>query len=202
MLAPLPYLLAFEVPLLTRVPVALMLQVAAPTFVGSLAMITAARMLSAGDRTIGLVESWRDVPKGAALAAAATAALVAVLVIQVFGLIVLLLMNGFVGPPLVAQVIGVEKPPYRRALQRVGEIATGRTWLYLLNVVVATGLVGTVALGGFGVGTLDAPGVIRAVVGPLFQAAAMGLLVGFLAAFEYELFEDRRAATAADATPD
>lgn len=180
-----------------------MFQVVGPVLTASLGMTISARMLAGNDDgATGITRAWAEIPKGAAFAAAGIAVLVVILAFQIFGLFVLLLLFAFMGPPILAQVIGVEKLGLREALRRVGELTDGRTWLYILNIAAGVGLVATFVLGGFGLGALDATELVRAVAFPIIQAALMGVLLGFLAAFEYEVFQDRRTATAADATPD
>lgn len=105
-------------------------------------------------------------------------------------LLVLLLFNGILGPPLVMQATVLEGLEIRASLSRARILLSGRgarTVLYLVNVVVGTGVLGLVVGGALAYATIGTGGLelISLPVQTLLTAA----LLGYVVAFEYVLFK-------------
>ena len=115
-------------------------------------------------------------------------------------LLVLLLFNGFFGPPLVMHALALEGRSGTDALTRARELLRGRgprTVLYLVNVVVGTGLV-SLFVGGAIFQATTGTGTLELVAIPV-QTLVAAIALGYVGVFEYVLFQ--HLTKGADATP-
>lgn len=209
-LTPLPRILAFEVPVVARLPLGILIEVAVPAFAGTLAMVAATLVLvrhqEEETQQAGIGPQFRDRLKPA-LATGLLSAFIAsaLLLVPFLGLLLsFLLMPLVLGPPIVGQVIAVEGLSLREALKRARGLTagmTGRVSLYLLNVGVGLGILSVLLVGGAMSLARTAGDLPRVLITSIYQAAVLGIIVGFLATVEYVVFTKLRA-RAVDATPD
>ena len=199
-LSPLPRVLAFEVPVIARLPLGILVEIAVPCFAASIVLVAATLKLA--EESSGIGDRLRP-----ALASASLAALVSCVMalLPYLGLLLSFLLGPLVfGPPIVAQVIAVEGLSLRDALSRTRTLLAGvggRAFLYLLNIGVGIGILSVLMIGGAMSLVVDGPEIVRVLVNSVYQSAVLGLLVGFLATVEYVMFTQLRA-RAGDATPD
>jgi len=211
-LTPLPRILAFEIPVLARVPLGILVEVTVPAFAGTLALVAATLVLSRHQEpsvpTVGLGPRFRERLKPS-LAAALLSALLATILLFVpyIGLLLsFLLMPLILGPPIIGQVVAVEGLSIRDAKERARALTEGirgRVLLYLLNVGLGLGIATVLLVGGAMTLVTSANDLTRVLINSIYQAAILGAIVGFLAAVEYVVFVElvARAKTAV-AIPD
>ena len=103
-------------------------------------------------------------------------------------LLLLLLFNGVLGPPFVMQVAALEDHRAGGSFVRARQLLAGRgarTILYLINVVIGTGLVGLFVGGAIAVATRSA--TLQLIALPV-QTLVAGAILGLVAAFEFVVF--------------
>ena len=173
----------------------LLINIVLPVFVLSivLGIVTANLAAIESGEPVGFRAAWTRL--GVRRKSLAVVALIPTLVTIVLAvptptrLLLLLLFNGVVGPPLLNQIVALEVASPQASWARAKELLRGRaarTLLYLVNIVVGTGLVGILVGGGIAFATIGSD-LLELVALPV-QALVLGAILGFVAAVEYSLF--------------
>ena len=184
----------------------LLIEVLVPILIGTIVLAVVTVRIEAIDRgqRVSIAGAWNQLgsqrPLIAVMALLPVAAALVLAIPTATRLLVLLLFNGLFGPPLVMHALALEGRTGKDALTRARELLKGRgprTVLYLVNVVVGTGLVSLFLSGALFQATARTaiPNLILIPVQTLVAAIALG----YVAVFEYVLF--KHLTKSADATP-
>jgi len=167
-------------------------QIILPVVLGTIAMALASVMFAeTGEGALGPRAAWRRItPLTRQMVFsglfASMIAIWAVLLLREFGFI---LMPLFFGPPILIQVIALEKLDLRPARTRAFQLLRGqigRVLVYLVVIALAIGLLGTALLSTVVVvfdPVLD--GAVLAAVFSVFQVLVAALMLPYLAAAEF-----------------
>ena len=196
-----PFVFFFDVPDSTELSLFLFLQILLPVSFGSVAVAVGAVIVAndlAGHDEVGGGAVWRSfgVIRRETFMAAFLAAVIALLAALMLGFYGLFLLPLFYGPPLVAQVIAIERVSMRAALGRARSLARGqnlRVFVYLLNVSLGIGVVAFMVVGTLIELTRDAPALATSLVLAVVQGIVLGLLIGYLACVQTVMYLSLRA---------
>jgi hypothetical protein len=130
------------------------------------------------------------------LASALLAGMIDLALAAFLGLLGLLLVGLFYGPPILVQVVTIERMSLQEAWPRAKELLRGRTprvFLYLLAVALGTSLLSAVTLNILAAVTEGLPDVANYLVLSVLQILAVGLTVPLLACASYVCYRELRA---------
>ena len=197
----LPFVFFFDVPDSTQLSLFLFLQILMPVSFGSVAIAVGTVIVAndmVGRDDVGPGSVWRSfgAVRRETFMAAFLAAVIALLAALLLGFYGLFLLPLFYGPPLVAQVIAVERVSLRAALGRARSLARGnslRVFVYLLNVSLGIGVVAFMVVGTLIELTRNAPELATSLVLAVVQGIVLGILIAFLAAVQTVMYLALRA---------
>lgn len=177
---------------MTRLPSALLWQVAVPAFVASLAVMLCSLVLAGRARNLAAAYNQLRRRRNPALSAALIGTCLSIgLALLPFGLLAaLLLQHLFFGPPLIAQAIVFERQSFPDSLKEVRASTEGQRVSIARSLVVAAlvvGLSSIVVAGGLGA-LLDQGPVLVRILMSVLQGSIFGVLVGGLCAFQVTLY--------------
>ena len=201
-----PALLVFDIAEGMALPLYLLLAIVLPTVLASIGFGLAAIVLWNRGRT-GLDADFHPTTARGALAglgsirkellACALLAGMINLAMAVFlGLLGLLLLGLFFGPPILVQVVALERKPLQEAWPRARALLKGRTprvLLYLLAIALGIGLLSAVTLNVLAQLTESMPDAASYAVLSVLQILAVGLTIPLLACASFVCYRALRA---------
>lgn len=110
----------------------------------------------------------------------------------------------FFGPPIVMHIVAFKRARPRVALAEARELVRGdllRIFVYLLNVVLITGLLVGILFTTFNTSTDQAPEWATSAVGTVVSSLLLGIAISFIATFQTVLFVSLRAVKESYDTP-
>jgi hypothetical protein len=147
-------------------------------------------------RPIGIRSAWSFVVRERlreCLASALLAAMIALFISVFLGLLGLLIIFLFFGPPVLMQVVALEDERFQTAWPRTKELLKGhwgRVIMYLFTIGLAIALIQSGAVAFAAAMTEDLGRWTRAAIVSLAQVVLLGLTMPYLAAAGFALYKD------------